>query len=281
MSADTAFDPAARHSSPVREPILEIDNYGGYFSTSADQAPVLKGITYSLARGAITAIVGETGSGKSLTALSMLQIQPASFVRTSGRILFDGQDLAELDERTLRGIRGARISMVFQDARAALNPIFTVGRQIADVCRLHQGLSRNDAKDAAIAALRLVHIPDPERRVRQYPHEFSGGMAQRVMIAMALVCKPELLILDEPTTGLDVTIQAEIIALITELCRESDLTTCLITHDLGVVAETCDYAVVMRRGEVLETGSCEQVLTAPRHEYTQQLLAASRLVDDA
>jgi ABC-type glutathione transport system ATPase component len=265
----------------VREPILEIDNYGGYFSTSADRAPVLKGSTYSLARGAITAIVGETGSGKSLTALSMLQIQPASFVRTSGRILFDGQDLAELDERTLRGIRGARISMVFQDARAALNPIFTVGRQIADVCRLHQGLSRKDAKDAAIAALRLVHIPDPERRVRQYPHEFSGGMAQRVMIAMALVCKPELLILDEPTTGLDVTIQAEIIALITELCRESDLTTCLITHDLGVVAETCDYAVVMRRGEVLETGTCEQVLTAPRHEYTQQLLAASRLVDNA
>ena len=281
MSADTVFDPAVRHSAPVREPILEIDNYGGYFSTSVDHAPVLKGITYSLARGAITAIVGETGSGKSLTALSMLQIQPASFVRTSGRILFDGQDLAELDERTLRGIRGARISMVFQDARAALNPIFTVGRQIADVCRLHQGLSRMDAKDAAIAALRLVHIPDPERRVRQYPHEFSGGMAQRVMIAMALVCKPELLILDEPTTGLDVTIQAEIIALITELCRESDLTTCLITHDLGVVAETCDYAVVMRRGEVLETGTCEQVLTAPRHEYTQQLLEASRLVDDA
>jgi ABC-type dipeptide/oligopeptide/nickel transport system ATPase component len=281
MSADTAFGPAAHRSSPVREPILEIDSYGGYFSTSAEHAPVLKGITYSLARGAITAVVGETGSGKSLTALSMLQIQPASFVRTSGRILFDGQDLTELDERTLRGIRGARISMVFQDARAALNPIFTVGRQIADVCRLHQGLSRNDAKDAAIAALRLVHIPDPERRVRQYPHEFSGGMAQRVMIAMALVCKPELLILDEPTTGLDVTIQAEIIALITELCRESDLTTCLITHDLGVVAETCDYAVVMRRGEVLEKGTCEQVLTAPRHEYTQQLLAASRLVDNA
>jgi ABC-type dipeptide/oligopeptide/nickel transport system ATPase component len=281
MSADTAFGPAAHRSSPVREPILEIESYGGYFSTSVEHAPVLKGITYSLARGAITAVVGETGSGKSLTALSMLQIQPASFVRTSGRILFDGQDLTALDERTLRGIRGARISMVFQDARAALNPIFTVGRQIADVCRLHQGLSRNDAKDAAIAALRLVHIPDPERRVRQYPHEFSGGMAQRVMIAMALVCKPELLILDEPTTGLDVTIQAEIIALITELCRESDLTTCLITHDLGVVAETCDYAVVMRRGEVLEKGTCEQVLTAPSHEYTQQLLAASRLVEDA
>jgi len=281
VSADTAVSPAARRRAPAGDPILEIENYGGYFSTSTDHAPTLKDVTYSLTRGAITAIVGETGSGKSLTALSVLQIQPASFVRTSGRILFDGQDLIELDEQALRGIRGARISMVFQDARAALNPVFTVGRQIADVCRLHQGLSRGDAADAAVAALRLVHIPDPERRVRQYPHEFSGGMAQRVMIAMALVCQPELLILDEPTTGLDVTIQAEIIALITELCRETELTTCLITHDLGVVAETCDYAVVMRRGEVLEKGTCEQVLTAPRHEYTQQLLAASRLVENA
>jgi ABC-type glutathione transport system ATPase component len=281
MSADEMIDPAEPRSAPAHDAILEIDNYGGYFSTSPDHAPVLKGVTYSLARGAMTAIVGETGSGKSLTALSVLRIQPASFVRTSGRILFDGQDMAEVDEQTLRGIRGARISMVFQDARVALNPVFTVGRQIADVCRLHQGLSRKDAAHAAIEALQRVHIPDPERRVRQYPHEFSGGMAQRVMIAMALVCQPELLILDEPTTGLDVTIQAEIMALVTELCRESDLTTCLITHDLGVVAETCDYAVVMRRGEVLETGTCEQVLTAPRHEYTQRLLAASRLAENA
>jgi ABC-type glutathione transport system ATPase component len=280
MSADAAISVAAPLSAPARDAILEIENYGGYFSTSA-HSPVLKGVTYSLARGAMTAIVGETGSGKSLTALSVLRIQPASFVRTSGRMLFHGQDMAELDEQTLRGIRGARISMVFQDARVALNPVFTVGRQIADVCRLHQGLSRKDASHAAIEALRRVHIPDPERRVRQYPHEFSGGMAQRVMIAMALVCQPELLILDEPTTGLDVTIQAEIMALITELCRQSDLTTCLITHDLGVVAEACDYVVVMRQGEVLETGTCEQVLTAPRHEYTQRLLAASRLVENA
>src|SRR5882757_2858345 len=261
MSADTAVTPAARRCAPAGDAILEIENYGGYFSTSTDHAPTLKGVTYSLARGAITAIVGETGSGKSLTALSVLQIQPASFVRTSGRILFDGQDLTELDEQALRGIRGARISMVFQDARAALNPVFTVGRQIADVCRLHQGLSRKDAADAAVIALRQVHIPDPERRVRQYPHEFSGGMAQRVMIAMALVCKPELLILDEPTTGLDVTIQAEIMDLIVELTRDGSLTTCLITHDLGVVAETCDRVVVMEDGQVREIGSTEQIFT--------------------
>jgi ABC-type dipeptide/oligopeptide/nickel transport system ATPase component len=170
--------------------------------------------------------------------------------------------------------------MVFQDARVALNPVFTVGRQIADVCQLHQGLSRKQAAVAAREALARVHIPDPERRAKQYPHEFSGGMAQRVMIAMALVCEPELLILDEPTTGLDVTIQAEIMSLIAELGRTSGLTTCLITHDLGVVAETCEYVVVMRQGEVLEIGTAEQVLTSPAHPYTQQLLAASRLVED-
>jgi ABC-type dipeptide/oligopeptide/nickel transport system ATPase component len=265
----------------MTDAILQIENYSGYFSTSVDSTPVLKGVSYALPRGEMTAVVGETGSGKSLTALSILQIQPPTFVVTAGSINFDGQNMLELDERRLQRIRGARISMVFQDARVALNPVFTIGRQIADVCRKHQDLNRRDAESMAISTLRRVNIPDPERRARQYPHEFSGGMAQRAMIAMALVCRPELLVLDEPTTGLDVTIQAEIMALIRELGHQAGLTTCLITHDLGVVAETCDHVVVISRGEVVETGPCQQVMTNPMAPYTKRLLAASRLVEAA
>jgi ABC-type dipeptide/oligopeptide/nickel transport system ATPase component len=258
--------------------ILEVVDYGGYFSTAGSVKPALCGVTFSVPRGAMTAVVGETGSGKTLTALSVLRIQPKSFIRTSGRILFNGLDLLTMAEADLQAVRGAQISMAFQDARMALNPVFSVGRQIADVFRLHQNVSAKQARQLAINALREVHIADPERRARQYPHEFSGGMAQRVMIAMALSCRPQLLILDEPTTGLDVTIQAEIMSLILELGRNSGLTTCLITHDLGIVAESCDYVIVMRRGEVVEAGTCEQIMTQPGDTYTRQLLDASRLV---
>lgn len=166
--------------------------------------------------------------------------------------------------------------MVFQDARAALNPVLRIGRQLGDVCRVHQRVSAREARERVAQMLERVRIPDPLRRMSQYPHEFSGGMAQRVMIAMALICRPRLLILDEPTTGLDVTIQSEIMDLILELSREDALTSCLITHDLGVVAETCDQAVVMRRGTVVETASCAELFTAPKDPYTRQLLEASR-----
>jgi ABC-type dipeptide/oligopeptide/nickel transport system ATPase component len=180
----------------------------------------------------------------------------------------------------MRGIRGRRIAMVFQDARSALNPVFSVGRQLADVHRLHHGGSDARGMEAAIDALRRVAIPEPARRARQYPHEFSGGMAQRAMIAMAaLICRPELLILDEPTTGLDVTTQAEIMELLAGLARAEGLTTCLITHDLGVVAESCDHVVVMHAGRVVETATTETIFTAPREAYTQRLLAASQLVE--
>lgn len=261
--------------------ILEVENYSGAFWSPANElVPVLHQVSYRLKTGAMTAVVGETGSGKSLVALSMLGIQPAAFVRTGGRMLYRGTDLFGLTEKELRSLRGAEISMVFQDARAALNPVFSVGRQLADVYQLQHGGGRAAAMKKAIEALGRVSIPEPERRARQYPHEFSGGMAQRAMIAMAaLTCRPSLLILDEPTTGLDVTIQSDIMELIVDLSRQRGLTTCLITHDLGVVAENCDEVVVMNAGRVVETGSTEAIFTRPQDAYTRRLLAASQLVE--
>jgi peptide/nickel transport system ATP-binding protein len=267
----------------MSDALLEIEDYaGGFCAETGDFTPVLHGVSFRLKTGAMTAVVGESGSGKSLTALSVLGIQPPAFERTAGRMLFRNIDLCSLDDNGMRAIRGREISMVFQDARAALNPVFTVGRQLADVWQLHHGGSRRAAMVKAIEALGRVSIPEPERRARQYPHEFSGGMAQRAMIAMAaLVCQPSLLILDEPTTGLDVTIQSDIMELIVELGHARGLTTCLITHDLGVVAETCDEVVVMNAGKVVETGSAEAIFTTPQDLYTQRLLSASQLVEAA
>lgn len=264
-------------------PLLEAERFaGGFLDGDGRIVPVLHDVSFAVRRGTIAAVVGETGSGKSLTALSVLGIAPPAFRRTAGRLLFEGEDLAGFDATRLRALRGRRISMVFQDARAALNPVFSVGRQLADVHRLQHGGSADAAWRAAVEALARVRIPEPARRARQYPHEFSGGMAQRAMIAMAaLVCDPALLILDEPTTGLDVTIQSEIMELIADLVRGRGLTACLITHDLGVVAETCDEVVVMQAGRVVETGTTEAIFTAPRHAYTRRLLAASRLGEPA
>jgi ABC-type dipeptide/oligopeptide/nickel transport system ATPase component len=263
----------------VTAPLLEVDGLCGAFrSPDGALTPVLRDVSFVVPRGSVTAVVGETGSGKSLTALSVLGIHPPTLRHGAGRILFEGRDLLALDRSEMSAIRGRRISMVFQDARAALNPVFTVGRQLADVHRLHFGGSAAGAFRRAVEALRAVYIPEPERRARQYPHEYSGGMAQRAMIALAaLVCEPTLVILDEPTTGLDVTIQAAIMELIGELVRGRGLTACLITHDLGVVAETCQHVVVMHAGRVVETGSTEAVFTRPRQEYTRRLLAASQL----
>jgi ABC-type glutathione transport system ATPase component len=259
--------------------ILEVTDFSGGFTSDAGFTPVLHQVSFPVRRSVITAVVGETGSGKTLTALSVLGLAPRGFVRTGGSMVFDGRDLFADEPQSYRDVRGKRISLVFQDARGALNPVFTVGHQLIDVCRVNQGVSRKEAAVLALDMLERVKIPEARRRMKQYPHEFSGGMAQRVMLALALISRPELLLLDEPTTGLDVTIQADIMSLITELVAGDGLTACLITHDLGVVAENCQDVVVMRDGRVRELGSCEQVFTAPQDEYTRDLLAASRLVE--
>ncbi|MCI1747289.1 MAG: ABC transporter ATP-binding protein [Acidipropionibacterium sp.] len=252
---------------------------GGFEDTDHQILPVLTDVTFSIRRGVSAAIVGESGSGKSITALSVLGLTPAGFSLTAGQIRFEGEDLLTMDPARRRKLSGRGLSMVFQDARAALNPVFTVGWQIADVVRIHQDVGRREARRRAEELLDRVRVPEPARRMKQYPHEFSGGMAQRAMLAMALACQPRLLILDEPTTGLDVTIQADILDLIADLKAASGMTTCLITHDLGVVAENCDQVVVMQQGCVRESGSCAQIINTPTDPYTKQLISDSRLVE--
>lgn len=261
--------------------LLEVNGFtGGFENTPGTVDPVLHGVTFSVPQGSSTAIVGESGSGKSITALSIMGLAPGRFRRTAGSIVYAGQNLTEMGEHELRSIRGREISIVFQDARSSLNPVFTVGTQIADVCRAGSGVTKREARQKTLEMLDLVRVPEAKRRMNQYPHEFSGGMAQRAMLAMALISRPKLLILDEPTTGLDVTIQADVLDLIVDVKAETGMTTCLITHDLGVVAETCDRVVVMRGGEVKEIGSCEQIINAPTDPYTQQLVSDSRMVEN-
>ncbi|MCU1509450.1 MAG: oligopeptide/dipeptide transporter, ATPase subunit [Glaciihabitans sp.] len=257
--------------------MLAVEGFSASFDLKGELRPVLKDVTFSLPSHSMSAIVGESGSGKSLTALSVLGLAPRRLVRTSGQIRYRDSVLTELSERELRTVRGARIAMVFQDARAALNPVFTVGHQLEATVRAHQKVSRKQAKSLAADALASVRIPDVSRRMEQYPHQFSGGMAQRVALAQTLLCDPELLLLDEPTTGLDVTIQADVMDLITTLGAERHMTTCLITHDLGLVGQYCDRVIVMKAGEVCEQTDAKTVFSTPTHPYTQLLLDASEL----
>ena len=263
------------------EPLLEIRDLVTEFRSDRGTARAVDRVSLDVRAGATLGLVGESGCGKSVTALSILGLVAAPGRIAGGTITFRGRDLVTLAPGELRKVRGAQIAMVFQDPMTSLNPVFTVGAQIGEVARLHRGASRAEARALAIEMLELVGIPAPRERVGAYPHELSGGMRQRVMIAMALACKPAVLIADEPTTALDVTIQAQILELLRRLQRELGTGILLITHDLGVVAETCDDVAVMYAGRVVEQATAAELFAHPRHHYTYGLLQSVPALDDA
>jgi oligopeptide/dipeptide ABC transporter ATP-binding protein len=252
--------------------LLEVENLQTQFQTRAGLVRSVDGVSFHLKEGELLGLVGESGCGKSITALSVMRLiaEPGKIV--GGSIKFKGEELTKATSDRMREIRGNDIAMIFQDPMTSLNPVFSVGEQIAEALRLHRKLDRNAAKRAAIEAMREVSIPSPERRVDDYPHQLSGGMRQRVMIAMALACDPELLIADEPTTALDVTIQAQILELLDELRKTRKLAVLLITHDLGVVAEVADRVCVMYTGKIVEESGVNAIFAEPKHPYTQGLL---------
>ncbi|MBN8940894.1 MAG: ABC transporter ATP-binding protein [Rhizobiales bacterium] len=255
-------------------PLLAVEDLQAHFLTPDGVARAVNGLSFHVDAGETLAIVGESGSGKSVTAMSMLRLLPEPPARLGGSIRFQGRELLTLSEAEMRTIRGNAISMIFQDPMSSLNPVLTVGRQISETLRLHQGLRGGPAQDRAIEMLAMVGIPEPRRRIGQYPHELSGGMCQRVMIAMALACDPKLLIADEPTTALDVTIQAQILELMRDLKQRIGTAIILITHDLGVVWEVAERVLVMYAGQVVEAAATTDLFGTPRHPYTQGLLGA-------
>ncbi len=261
------------HSS-TSAPLLEIDSLRTWFDTLSGTVRAVDGVSFTVQAGQTLGVVGESGCGKSVTALSILRLLPTPPARHLGAIRYRGSNLLALSEREMRQIRGNRISMIFQEPMTSLNPVLTVGRQIAETVLVHQEVNRAEAMQRAVEMLRLVQIPEPERRAREYPHQLSGGMRQRVMIALALACNPELLIADEPTTALDVTIQAQILDLIKRLQKELGMGVMLITHDLGVVAESCDRVVVMYAGRKVEESSVLALFSQPLHPYTRALMAS-------
>ena len=253
--------------------LLDVRDLRVEFKTRRGTAMVLNGVDFRLNGGETLCVVGESGCGKSMTALALLRLIPSPPGRIAGgRIEFLGEDLVQASEARMREVRGDRISMIFQEPMTSLNPVFTVGDQIAETLRLHAGLGAGEARERAVEMLRQVGIPAPERRVDEYPHQMSGGMRQRVMIAMALACRPDILIADEPTTALDVTVQAQIFELLRELQHDKGTAILLITHDMGAVAEMADRVMVMYAGRVIEQGTTEQVLRGPQHPYTQGLI---------
>ncbi len=255
-------------------PLLDVRGLTMHFFLEDGVARAVDGVSFSLDRGRVLGLVGESGCGKSMTALSLIRLVPPPGRIVAGRVLLDDQDLLELSEREMRAVRGAGLAMVFQEPMTSLNPVFTVGSQIAEAIRLHTELGRKQAWARAVELLGEVGIPDPARRAGEYPHRLSGGMRQRVMIAMAISCAPRVLIADEPTTALDVTIQAEILDLLRTLRRRRGMSVLLITHDLGVVAQQADEVAIMYAGRIVEHAPVVEVFERPQHPYTQLLLAA-------
>jgi oligopeptide/dipeptide ABC transporter ATP-binding protein len=260
--------------------ILSVEDLRVSFATDGGVIQAVDGVSFELDKGEILAIVGESGSGKSVTAQTILGLTRAPNATITGAVRFDGRDLTELDDRDLREVRGMRIAMIFQDPMTSLNPVYRVGDQIAEMIRAHRKVSKREAKQRAVELLTSVGIPNPERRVHDYPHEFSGGMRQRVMIAMALALDPDVLIADEPTTALDVTVQAQILRLLDRLNRERGLAVVLITHDLGVVAEIADRVAVMYAGQIVEDTTLEDAFYDPQHPYTWGLLGSIARLDE-
>src|SRR5207248_1534788 len=252
--------------------LLEVKSLKTYFPTRAGLVRAVDDVSFYIDRGELLGLVGESGCGKSMTALSIMRLIAPPGKIVGGEILFDGRNLLKLSNREMRDMRGNDIAMIFQDPMTSLNPVFTVGEQIAEALRLHRGLSRKAARKAAVDAMREVAIPDPELRADDYPHQLSGGMRQRVMIAMALACDPKVLIADEPTTALDVTIQAQILELLNNLRKTRELGVLLITHDLGVVAEVADRVAVMYTGKIVEESPVDELFARPKHPYTEGLL---------
>jgi oligopeptide/dipeptide ABC transporter ATP-binding protein len=259
----------------VTPPVLQVVDLRVGFDTEAGTVVAVDGVSFDLCRGETLAMVGESGCGKTVTALSILRLLQSPPARLlGGQVLYDGRDLLRIPEGDLRKVRGRRIAMVFQEPMSALNPVFPVGEQIAEAVRVHLGATRREAERRAVEVMAQVGIPAPEERLRAYPHQLSGGLRQRVMIAIALACRPDVLIADEPTTALDVTIQAQILDLLSGLRRELGLALLLITHDLGVVAEVADRVVVLYAGEVVEQAEPRALFRGPRHPYTAGLLAS-------
>jgi oligopeptide/dipeptide ABC transporter ATP-binding protein len=263
------------------QPVLEVRDLATTFKTEDGLVRAVNGLSFSVEAGTTLGIVGESGSGKSVTSLSIMRLipQPPGKIER-GQVFFKGEDLLKKSEAEMRKIRGKDIAMIFQDPMTSLNPVLTVGEQIAEATRLHLGYSKKEAMDKAVEMLRLVKIPAPEKRIRDYPHQFSGGMRQRVMIAMALSCDPSVLIADEPTTALDVTIQAQILELMNEMQQRLGSAIVLITHDLGVVAETCQNVLVMYGGNMVEYGSADDIFKRPKMPYTMGLLESLPRLDE-
>jgi oligopeptide/dipeptide ABC transporter ATP-binding protein len=262
--------------------LLEVCDLKTYFFTAAGVVRAVDGITYTVRQGETVALVGESGCGKSVSALSIMRLVAAPAGRiVGGQMRFKGRDLLALDEEAMRRIRGREMAMIFQEPMTSLNPVLTIGRQLTEPLQIHLGMRAEDARSRAAELLATVGIPDPERRLQQYPHHFSGGMRQRLMIAMALACNPALILADEPTTALDVTIQAQILELMKELCRRRGIAILLITHNLGVVARYADLVNVMYAGKMVEQGSAREIYANPRHPYTLGLLRSVPRLDES